>query len=60
MKRILRGDDVLTLIKVFTVEPENQQRLVDLASRDHGGGDEQATGLRVSQTAQESRWDRGC
>jgi heme-degrading monooxygenase HmoA len=30
MTRISQGDDVVTLINVFTVEPENQQRLVDL------------------------------
>ncbi len=30
MTRISQGGDVVTLINVFTVEPENQQRLVDL------------------------------
>jgi heme-degrading monooxygenase HmoA len=30
MTRIAVGQDVVTLINVFTVAPENQQRLVDL------------------------------
>ena len=30
MTRISRDQDVVTLINVFTVAPENQQRLVDL------------------------------
>lgn len=30
MTTILKGNKVVTLINVFTVEPENQQRLVDM------------------------------
>ncbi len=55
MTTISTRQDVVTLINVFTVAPEAQQRLLDLLVEATEFGDERVAWLRVGQPAQEPR-----
>ena len=57
MTTISTQQDVVTLINVFTVAPEAQQRLLDLLVKATEFGDERVAWLRVGQPAQEPRED---
>ena len=56
--KVSQHGDVVTLINAFTVAPEDQQRLLDLLAE----ATEtviRVTAFRISQLAQEPRWDAG-
>ena len=55
MVTISKDNDVVTLINVFTVAPEDQQRLVDVLADATQAVMRQPTRLRLGEHPQESR-----